>query len=147
MTAFANLAFNDGQATPVSHTFSKRKVGDGDDVNTTVAMWEDRSSGIAVGFNKISQFMRFPGTTKGAPRSTKVSVKIQTPVLENVSNSTVTGIAPAPTVAYANLGTIEVVLPERSSSASRADHYAYIKGFVLSDEFKNAVIGLDPVMG
>lgn len=146
MTAFANVVLYDGQITPVAHTFSKKKVGDGSDANSILAMWEDRVSGVQVGFTKISQQLRFPGTTKGASRSTKVSVKIAAPIMEVVSNSTVSGIAPAPTIAYQNLATIEVVLPERSSLASRADIYAFLKNFVNTNEFKNAVVDLDPVM-
>lgn len=146
MTAFAALVLADGQATPVNHTFDKKKVGDGSDSNSILAMWEDRVSGVQLGFNKISQMLRFPGTTKGASRSTKVSVKIQVPVMEVVSNSTVSGIAPAPTIAYQNLVSIEVVLPERSSLASRADTYAFLKNYVLKDEFKLAILNLDPVM-
>lgn len=146
MTAFANIVLADGLGTPVNHTFEKKKIGDGSDANTTLALWEDRVTGIAVGFNKISQQLRFPGTAKGASRSTKVSVKIVVPIMEVVSNSTVSGIAPAPTVAYQNLATIEVVLPERSSAASRADVYAFLKNYVAKDEFRLAVLNLDPVM-
>lgn len=146
MTAFVDVVLGDGQATPVNHTFSKKKVGDGNDSNSTLAMWEDRVSGFAVGFAKISQMLRFPGTQKGASRSTKVTVKIQVPVMEVVSTSTYSGIAPAPTVAYTNLANIEVVLPERSSAASRADTYAFIKNYVQKDEFKNAILNLDTVM-
>jgi hypothetical protein len=145
MTAFADVVIGDGQATPVNHTFSKKKTGDGNDANSTLTMWEDRVSGFAVGFNKISQMMRFPGTTKGASRSTKVSVKINVPVMEVVSTSTYSGIAPAPTVAYSNLANLEVVLPERSSVASRADIYAFLKNYIAKDEFKLAVINLDTV--
>jgi len=146
MTAFANIVLADGLTTPVNHTFAKKKIGDGADANTILAIWEDRVTGVAVGFPKISQQTRFPGTTKGASRTTKTSVKIQLPILEVVSNSTVTGIAPAPTVAYFNLGTIEMVCSERSTIESRKDLYAYFKNYVNSNEFKNAVIDLDPVM-
>lgn len=146
MTAFAALTLADGQATPVNHTFAKKKTGDGSDANSIMSWWEDRVTGVQLGFNKISQMMRFPGTTKGASRSNKVSVKISVPVMEVVGNSTVSGIAPAPTVAYTNLATIEVVLPERASIASRADMYAFIKNYVATNEFKNAVIDLDPVL-
>jgi hypothetical protein len=146
MTAFANLVLADGQPTPVNHTFAKKKIGDGSDANTILALWEDRVSGVAVGFPKISQQTRFPGTTKGAPRSTKVSVKVTAPIMEVVSNSTVSGIAPAPTVAYANSANIEMTMPERSSIESRKDFYAFVKNYVNSNEFKNAVIDLDPVM-
>lgn len=146
MTTFANLVLADGLATPVNHTFSMKKIGDGNDSNSILAVWEDRVTGTAVGFSKISQMLRFPGTTKGASRSTKVTVKVNVPVMEVVTNSTTSGIAPAPTVAYQVLATLEVVLPERSSAASRADIYAYLKNYVLTNEFKNAVLFLDPVL-
>lgn len=145
MTAFANVVLADGLVTPVNHTFAKKKIGDGNDANTILAMWEDRVTGVFVGFPKISQQTRFPGTAKG-PRSTKVSVKIILPIMEVVSNSTVSGIAPAPTVAYQNFASLEIVTAERSSIESRKDLYAYLKNYVLTLEFKNAVIDLDPVM-
>lgn len=142
MTSFANISIPDGAATPVTRTFSKVKIGDGNDANSTMAMWEDRSPGFQVGFNKITQAMRWPSKNL---RSTKISVKITAPVMEVLSNSTVSGITPAPTVSYAPMATVEVVCPERASSLSRADIYAYLKGYVNSNEFKNAVLNLDPV--
>lgn len=146
MTTFANLAINNGAATPVSKTFSKVKTGDGNSVDSVMAKWEQRDSGIRLGFETITQMMRFPGTGKGASRSTKVSVKITTPVMEVVSNSTVSGIAPAPTVAYRNLATIEVVLPERSTIDSRKDLYAFLVGYLAKPEFKDAIVNQDPVI-
>jgi len=142
MTTFADLAIADGQATPVTQTFKKVKSGDGIDPNSTIAIWEDRSPGYQVGFRKISQMMRWPSKNL---RSTRILAKITAPVMETVSNSTVSGIAPAPTVSYTPLCNIEVVLPERSGPAARADLYAFLKNYVQTNEFKNAVLNLDPV--
>ncbi len=142
MTAFVDFTMPDGAATPVTRTFKKLSRGDGNDSNSSLAVWEDRLSGIKVGFNTVSQLVRFPNKNV---RSTKVSVRITAPILENVSNSTVSGIAPAPTVSYKPLATIEVVLPERSTPASRADLLAYITGFVARTEFREAILNLDPV--
>lgn len=142
MTAFTNLSIADGAATPVTRTFNKVKLGDGNDANSMMATWEDRESGFQVGFNTISQMQRFPSKNL---RSTKVQVKITAPIMEVVATSTVSGIAPAPTVAYKPLATIECVLPERSSKEARDNLYAFLKGFMLSNEFKNAVTLLDPI--
>lgn len=142
MTAFANIVLPDGLGVPVNHTFSKVKLGDGPSADIQIASWEDRVSGFSVGFNKITQSQRFPGKNV---KSTKISVKITAPVMEVVSNSTVSGIPPAPTVSYTPLCTIDVVLPERSSLASRADLYAFIAAYVATNEFKNAVKLLEPV--
>lgn len=146
MTLFANITMNNGATPVVAQTFSVKKQGDGSDANSSIAWWENRALGVAVGFPRISQMMRFPGTAKGSSKSTKVTVKIAVPVMEVVSNSTMSGIAPAPTVAYTCLATLDVTLPERSSEAVRRDLMAYLAAYVATLEFRNAVNILEPVV-
>lgn len=136
MAQIAALTVNDGQATPVAHTFSVQKAGNQPSANTTLSAWEDRSSGYVVGYNRISIMGRFPDKHN---RSTKTVIKITAPVMETVSNNTVSGIAPAPTVSYTPLATIEFVCPERSSLASRKDLLAYVRNFLGNAVVSNAV--------
>jgi hypothetical protein len=131
MSARANIVINDGQATPVSHTFNPNS-GDGNVAGVSIIEYEDRSGGISVGFPRISVQTR---RSSKSSRNQKVTFKVATPVLETVSNSTVSGIAPAPTVAYANLFVGEFILPERSSLDSRKDLLAFVKNL-----FANAVV-------
>lgn len=124
MTAIAAMTINDGQATPVAHTFAPVNID-----QTGVAKWADRSGGIALGFPTITFSMRQP--TK-ASRNYRVTAKVALPVLEQTSASTATGIQPAPTKAYDLLANLEFVLPERSTLAQRNDLIAYVKNFLAN---------------
>lgn len=132
MTAIAALALNDGQATPVSHTFSPVSI----DV-AGVARWADRSGGIALGFPVISFTLRAP--TKQS-RNYKLTAKVVTPVLEVTSPSTATGIQPAPTKAYDITFNVEATLPERSTLQQRKDAYAFLKNFLANATVMQAAI-------
>jgi len=124
MTAIAAVALLDGQATPVSKTFSPVNID-----QAGVARWADRSGGIAVGFPVISFANRIP--TKGS-RNYKLTAKVVVPVLEQTSASTATGIQPAPTKAYDLIFSCEFVLPERSTQAQRKDLLAFAKNFLAN---------------
>lgn len=54
-------------------------------------------------------------------RTYRAAIALHEPVLENVTNNTVSGIAPAPTIAYAPRCFVEYVLPERCSLQNRKD--------------------------
>lgn len=140
MAAAANVVINDGQATPVAHTFTPRRIGDGNTNNSMMAEYEDRAGGVVVGFPKVSIMMRYPDKNL---RTTKVSIKITRPVLETVSNSTVSGIAPAPTLSYVPMFSGEFVLPERSQLADRKDILAYVKNFLAHAVVTSAVQDLE----
>lgn len=87
----------------------------------------DRSGGVAIGYPVVSYSQRAP--TKGS-RNYRMTVKVSTPILEQTSASTATGIQPAPTKAYEPLCNIEFVLPERSTLAQRKDLLAYVKNLL-----------------
>lgn len=123
MTAIAAITLNDGQATPVAHTFSPVDIKNG------VASWADRSGGIAIGFPVISFSNRIP--TKGSP-SFKMTAKVVLPVLEQTSASTATGIQPAPTVAYNLIAQVDLVLPQRCTLANRKDLIAYVRNYLAN---------------
>lgn len=118
MTAFANITINDGQATPVAHTFTARRIADG------LAKWQDISSGIAVGFPTVTASLREPVPGTKDPMY-KAVVVIKVPKLETVNASTYSGITPAPTKAYECMAKIEMSFPERSTTADRKDLRAY----------------------
>lgn len=129
MAAIANIVINDGLATPVPHTFAPAKT------SADTALLEDRSAGIYIGFNKLTMSLNRPtGASRDASRNLKLSIKIETPKLETVSNNTVSGIAPAPTISYRPTVELMVTFPERCSLQDRKDLQAYIKN-VLSNAF------------
>jgi len=138
MAAIATLTLPDGLATPVNHTFSPVNVING------VAKWSDRSSGIALGYPTVTYSLRQP--VKGS-RAYKLSMKVWTPILEQTSPSTSTGIQPAPTKAYDLLFTIEAILPERSTLQQRKDILAYVKAALSNSVVTNGVNDFESVFG
>jgi len=140
MAAASPVVLNDGQATPVAHTFTPKRIGDGNTNNSMMAEYEDRSGGVVVGFPKISIMMRYPDKNL---RTTKVSIKVSRPVLETVSNSTVSGIAPAPTLSYVPMFSGEFVLPERSGINDRKDILAYVRNLLAHAVVTSAIQDLE----
>lgn len=118
--AAANIVLADAQATPVNHTF----VPLGPD-RDGVFWFEDQSQASPIGYWRISyQLKRPPVGSAGqnsAQRTYRAVVGLHEPILENVTNNTVSGIAPAPTIAYAPRCFTEYVMPERSSTQNRKD--------------------------
>ncbi len=120
MTAIANIVLLDAASTPVSHTFNPSRQGLSAN-GLSVADYEDRvaNGGVPVGFYKITSSFSRP--SKQRPDTYRIALKLETPVMEVLSNSTVDGIMPAPTVAYSPIISIDVVLPSRSSLQIRKD--------------------------
>lgn len=136
MTAFTNITINDGQGTPVAHTFTARKIENG------TAKWQDISGGIAVGFPTITAALREP--IKGQPiPAYKATIKIVVPVLETVSNSTYSGITPAPTKAYDVTAVLEMVMPERSVAQDRKNLRAYVANALAQADLKALIEDLN----
>lgn len=131
MTTLAAITLADGQATPVNHTFSPVNID-----AAGVAKLVDRSGGISIGFPAITLSVKSP--SKGS-RNYRVMAKVVVPTLEVTSPSTGSGIQPAPTKAYDILGTIEFVLPERSTLLERQNAYAYLKNFLANANVSAAV--------
>lgn len=136
MGAIATLTLNDGQATPVAHTFNPTSTRD------AIALYHDRSGSIPVGYPSVSISMRKP--TK-ASRAYKADIRIAVPTLEITSPSTGTGIQPAPTKAYDVLFVGELMLPERSTKAQRADLLAYAKNLLSNAVVKTLVEDLEEI--
>jgi len=116
----SNIVLADAQATPVNHTF----VPIGRDRNG-VFMFEDQSQSNAIGFWRISVELTKPALAQAKQssegRSMRMKIGLHEPILETVSNNTVSGIAPAPTVSYVPRSFTEFVIPERASLQNRKD--------------------------
>jgi hypothetical protein len=118
MPQAANIVLADAQATPVDHTFAPV----GPDKNG-VFYYVDSSATNAIGNWKLSFDVRSPSSPTAGQNSSnrtyKVRIGLHEPILENVSNSTISGIAPAPTVAYVPRAFLEFVMPERAALLDR----------------------------
>lgn len=114
----ADIVLADAAGTPVDHTFKPSGI----DTKQTY-WWTDRSQQNAIGYWKISlEFKEPPPPQAGQAseaRTYRVRIGLHEPVLETLSNSTVSGILPAPTVAYIPRSFTEYIMPERSSLLER----------------------------
>lgn len=119
MGQIANITLTDGAATPVNRVFNPSKR-----IDDKTYLWLNRASGVAIGFDRLSVMQRPGENGKGAA---KVSIRLVTPILEQTSPSTSTGIQPAPTVAYEPLANVDFVLPDRSTKQNRKDLLAMIR--------------------
>lgn len=118
--AASNIVLADAQATPVNHTF----IPLGPDANGTF-WFEDQSQASPIGYWRISYQLKRPAVAQQGQasnqRTYRAVIGLHEPVLEVVSNNTVSGIAPAPTVSYVPRSFVEYVMPERSSLQNRKD--------------------------
>lgn len=114
-----NIVLADAQATPVNHTFIPvGLIGD-------VFWFEDQSQANAVGYWKISVQVTRPAAptagTSSKDRVFRVKIGLHEPVMETIGNNTMSGILPAPTVAFIPRVFLEYVLPERATLQNRKD--------------------------
>lgn len=119
MPVAADIVLADAAGTPVNHTFKpagKDKAGE-------VYWFVDRTQTNAIGYWKISVEFKEPNQAQARQssegRTYRIKIGLHEPVLETLSNSTVSGILPAPTVAYIPRSYTEYILAERSSKLER----------------------------
>lgn len=135
MAAISSIVINDGQATPVAHTFANANS------SADRALFEDRVAGIYIGFNKLTFSLKRPsGPSNVANRNLKLQVRLETPKLEVGVTSSYSGIAPAPTVSYRPTVELNVVFPERCALQDRKDLLALMKNLMahvaMTDAFE-----------
>jgi hypothetical protein len=142
MPARAAIVVNDGQATPVAHTFTPTSDREAD-------VFEDKASGIALGFPQILFRTRRPAAARNGQSSDannrvyRIQVNVAWPVLEVTSPSTGTGIQPAPTIAYTLRANMEWILPERSTLSDRKDLRAIVYNMLDNSDVKKVLQDLE----
>lgn len=118
MATASNIVIADALGTPVNHTF----IPIGTDKAGTF-WFEDQSAANALGYWKVSIERKAPVNaqpgTSSAGRTYRYKVGLHEPVLANVSNSTVSGVAPAPTLGYIPRVVTEFIIPEQSALIDR----------------------------
>jgi hypothetical protein len=122
MAQRGNITLTDAATTPVNRVYYPTKSPSPD-----VLGWQDRTQSVYAGQNRLTV------TQRVATRQTKahkVSWKLETPILEQTSASTATGIQPAPTVAYTPVGSIELVLPDRMTLQERKDLLSQMRDLI-----------------
>lgn len=146
MSAIAALTLNDGQSTPVAHTFNPEGV-----LNQMppVALYADRSTGVAVGFPRLSISLSTPpvarrGQASTADRVYRAKMKVMLPVLETLGTNDA-GVTPPATKAFDLVFNGEFILPERSSLQNRKDILAYAKNLLTQAVITALVQDLEAV--
>lgn len=144
MPAFAAISINDGQATPVAHTFNPTEIVDGQ------AVLHDRSGGIAIGYLKLGVSLKLPksaGNGQGSDANTRVirtKVTVDLPTLETLATGS-SGYEPPPTVSYVCRGICEFIFPERCSAQNRKDARAFIANALAHADVKKVVEDLENI--
>jgi hypothetical protein len=138
MAAFATISVADGQASPVSHSFTTgvSKVLD-QKSGTLLFTWLDFSvnGGVAIGANRIEMTVELPTYVKRSRQAGDtnqdlvVQTKIVVPTLETLSNNTASGINPQPTWAFDTTKWTKTVRNGRATLANVKDAEAFSKNF------------------
>lgn len=131
MAIQASVVVNDGQLTPVAHTFAPkgaRKQGVVD-----VATWRDQSPANMVGYLTLSE-EHTPVNKNGME---KFKWTIDVPVLEQASSGG--AFVPPPTRAFGGIIKIEVWAHERANADHLKDLAAYLKNFSALTFVKDAI--------
>lgn len=118
MPQFQSFTLADGQATPVTKTFSPVSLVENE------ARWADRSAGISAQQSKISSKVVGTNSVNGMNRITEV---IEVPLYDAVSGKQV-NIAKV---------VIQGYIPNTTTQAQRDDLYAYLKNFVAATPTKD----------
>ena len=137
MAIRANITLTDAAGTPVNHVYYPTKAG-----NADVLAWIDRTQAIAAGQNRLTVSQRM---SNKQTKATKLSWRLETPILEQTSPSTATGIQPAPTVAYTPIGVVELVLPDRCSQQERKDLLSQMRDLIDEAIVTSQVHDLDMI--
>lgn len=120
MPTFADIVLNDGQATPVAHTF-KVKLND-----MMQSLWEDRVGGIPVGYATVTV------KTEDTSSVRKVRLWVTIPTLEAISGANASGFTPAQKKAYDHRSYQEFFLPQRGTLAERKNLVAFHCNLLLN---------------
>lgn len=141
MPSMANITINNGASTPVAVTFTPADVD-----QNHVARYQDQSGGIPAGYGRIGISLKRPAPVQPGQSSKdstfRAVLKIDVPTLEVTSPSTMTGLQPAPTVAYTTIATLEFVLPSRMTEDERKNILAYAKNLLSHQVATDTVVNL-----
>lgn len=127
MPAIAALAINDGQGTPVSHTFAPVTT-DG-----ALAKWADRSPSIPSGYRLISHEVKGPN---GQRTVHQVVIGFSIPVVASVNG--------VDTVVRYNSTQVVLNIHPDSTLQERKDQLAYLANLLANANVKSSVENIEP---
>lgn len=129
MPVFGNIIINDGQATPVAHTFIPIAIENG------VAIWQDQTGGVPLGYSTITWVPKRPasqpraGLQSSSDRVTRQKLTVSTSTMTTLG-TTDAGLTPPPTISHVHRAVMEFVQPERGSLQERKDLTAYCQNLL-----------------
>lgn len=142
MPQASNVVIADAQGTPVNHTF--QPIGPDKD---GVFWFQDNSQANAVGYWRISVENKRPTQAQDRQsadkRTYRYRIGLHEPVLANVTNSTVSGVAPAPQVAYTPRTFTEYILPEETALIDRQNMSKMMPLLLQNSQFQTLVNNLE----
>ena len=133
MSAIGNIAIQDGQGSPVTHTFYPVKSGEASFFR------ENQASLPIIGQGTISVVVK-PDQKGGL---NKVRVTMDLPALETATAANSAGYTAAPKVAYSNKVTMEFFLPSRGTAAQRKDLRVLIADLMTDAQVIDALENLN----
>lgn len=112
MSAIAAIVINDGQATPVAHTFNPVQ-------STPDQLYREALSALPlIGQGRVSIAEKFNQSADGI---SKVRTKLELPALETITAQNSQGYTAAPRVAFTHTVVTDYFLPNRGTAAQRKD--------------------------
>lgn len=123
MTIASNIVIDDGQATPVAHTF----IPLGFDKQNKF-WYEEQAAGAPLSWRKISlELVRNDQTSPASnagEQTARVRVHVHLPTMETIGTND-NGITPPPTLAYTLRSQHEFIMSGRSTEGEREDVQAF----------------------
>jgi hypothetical protein len=133
MSAQAALVLNDGQATPVAHTFAPKGAKKNQN-GLDIATWRDQSPANAEVYLSLVEQHSEPNGN----RVEKFRYVITVPTPETVGTNDA-GVVPPVTKAYDTIGVVEVWATTRATQQELKDIVAYVKNFTATTYFSDAI--------
>lgn len=143
MAAFSNIVIDDGESTPVSHTFEP-VFRDGN-----YFRYEDKAGGVAVGNPRIKAWFTPPKALPNGQVSkyTKARVTLELPILRAISGSTAQGYTPVQDVSHRLVADCHFQLPQVSSTQERDNLIVLLKNLMAHAAMTSMIEDLDPPVG
>lgn len=137
MSTVANIAIQDGAATPVTHTFYPIQAG------ALARYRENQASLPLIGQGLIS--VQLALDNKGGMN--KVYLALELPALETATGQNLNGYTAAPRVAYSHKAKSEFFLPSRGTGAQRKDLRVLNADLHTDAQVIDAIDNLNAILG
>lgn len=114
-----DIVLTDDAATPVDHTFTPARN------EPDSMLYENRETGIYVGYGKLFLALRRP--TGANARNLKAIIRLERPVLKQVSGADVGGFTPAAELDYRPVAECVFTFPDKTTLQQRKDIHKMFK--------------------